>query len=319
MAQLLRNRWIQLGIGGVGIAVAGVVIGLLIPLGQASSSSTGDLVSLTSGGSVKPRGRTEPGHIFAQQWQTLREDLPVTAAEAVAAGWKDPVLCDPGRGRYFQKDVLGEDLPYLLMYNNEDELIGVYLYLVSDDELPPPWKKWENLVGGGAPIIDYEHWSLLVYFQDLNHACAVHASTSAAQSTELGSAVRSTPTPYVAPTPTPTVGSALQEGAKRMATLKSLSFTLTAEPEGTSLMPDIQERSIQGSVVLPAKVSLQAIDAAGAASEASADSLPFRFEGLAATVASILQALQDPVDAPRKWIDNVPSRGLSGRIKGEQL
>ena len=29
--------------------------------------------------------------------------LPLTTAEAVASGWEDPILCSPGRGRYFWK------------------------------------------------------------------------------------------------------------------------------------------------------------------------------------------------------------------------
>ena len=54
------------------------------------------------------------------------QQLPVTLAEAVAAGWKDPVLCTPGRGRFFRKETEGEAVPYFLMYDRRDALIGVY-------------------------------------------------------------------------------------------------------------------------------------------------------------------------------------------------
>ena len=97
-------------------------------------------------------------------------EMPFTAAEAVAAGWEDPILCSPGRGRYFTKGPAGEADPYVLMYNDVDELIGIYLY--SMVEQPPPWKKTESIRGDGKlPVIDFEHWGLFLFFLDTLKAC----------------------------------------------------------------------------------------------------------------------------------------------------
>ena len=108
-------------------------------------------------------------------------------------------------------------------------------------------------VAGAFPFLR-KHWSLLVFYKDWTRAC-----TSESQRTDAGrgvdewqvTATHSTPTPYVPPTPTPIPADVLEAAAKRMASLSFLSFILTAEPEGTPLLPDIQVQSIQGSVSLP--------------------------------------------------------------------
>jgi hypothetical protein len=43
------------------------------------------------------------------------------------------------------------------------------------------------------------------------------------------------------------------------------------------------------------------------------------FDGLGTTLAGILEGLQNPADGPRKWIENVPTRGFLGSVTGEQL
>ena len=164
MAELLANRWIQL-------AAVGVITTLLAAAGSAvifSGGSAGTAlgpVKLTTGGSVLPHGgsRTDPRFNVA-----VDEDLPLTAAEAVAAGWEDPILCSTGRGRYFQKTG-GEEIPYLLMYDAADELIGIYQ--TSETEMPPPWEFTQEIYGGGGPVLDYQHWGLFVYFRDPLQAC----------------------------------------------------------------------------------------------------------------------------------------------------
>jgi hypothetical protein len=126
-------------------------------------------VTFTTGGTTLP-------HPVGDNWPSSFAadiiDLPLTTADAVAAGWEDPILCSPGRGRYFTKGPAGEADPYVLMYNDVDELIGIYLYIKS--EMPPPWDKIDELRGGGGiPVVDFEHWGLFVYFQDSVRACRV--------------------------------------------------------------------------------------------------------------------------------------------------
>ena len=169
--QLLRYRWSQLiAVGivtGVVVAVAVSAFWVLARSEDASGASMVGRVSLDSGG-AKVGVLTKSG--YYQSDETYQEDLRVTAAEAVAAGWKDPILCSAGRGRYFQKGPADEGPPYFLMYDTSDELIGIYLF--SKNEMPPPWRKIEELLGGGGlTIIDFEHWGLFVYFRDQLLAC----------------------------------------------------------------------------------------------------------------------------------------------------
>ena len=89
----------------------------------------------------------------------------MTSSEAIAAGWKDPVLCRVGRGRYFQKGNIYEDEQFFLMYNTQDRLIGIYYF--SEDEMRAPWEQMDTLEGaGGLTLIDFPHWGLFVCCPD---------------------------------------------------------------------------------------------------------------------------------------------------------
>ena len=74
---------------------------------------------------------------------------------------------------------------------------------------------------------------------------------------QTGSVARGTPTAVVPPTPPPSAGAALVAGAKPLASLKSLSFTLTAEEGGEPLMAGLEAAKIEGDVVLPDQLTLQ--------------------------------------------------------------
>jgi hypothetical protein len=100
--------------------------------------------------------------------------LPVTVAEAIAGGWKEAAMCAPGWGRYFHRDTTAETDSHLLMYDGDDQLIGLYLYSMS--EIPAPWHRMDQLlVGGGAALLDFEHWGLFVYGKDPIGACSEDA------------------------------------------------------------------------------------------------------------------------------------------------
>jgi hypothetical protein len=207
-------------------------------------------------------------------------------------------------------------------------MIGVYLYSMA--EMPQPWARTDKLLkSGGSALLNFEHWGLFIFNDDPTRACTTRAegSKNAVASGvshesglwQTGSIARGTPTPVLPPTPTPTAGVALVTGAKQMASLKSLNFTLTSEEGGVPLMVGMAAVKVEGAVVLPDQVTIKTTEPGGEPQEVPADSLPFRFDDLAATLADILEALQDPVDASRKWIENVPTRGFSGSVKGEQL
>ena len=155
MANLLLNRWFQLGAAIAITAVAGVVIGVVIAESETVTSvkdvagtvATGELsdgtevfgkVTLRTGGGIQ--SRAESVRVIGEPplGQDFATGLPMTAAEAVAAGWKDPILCRVGRGRYFQKGNVDEDEQLFLMYNSKDRLIGIYHF--SEDEMRAPSK-----------------------------------------------------------------------------------------------------------------------------------------------------------------------------------
>ena len=168
MTDLLFNRWFQIAATGTIAAVVSTVIGFLISSGGPELPLLGP-VAFVTGGHVEQTGGDKTPEFALGKSPVL--DVPLTAAAAVAAGWKDPAQCSVGRGRYFQQGPADEVKPYLLMYNGLDELIGVYLY--NKTELPTPWERQDSLESvGDVKVIDFEHWGLFVYFQDPARACA---------------------------------------------------------------------------------------------------------------------------------------------------
>ena len=145
----LRERFIQFGITGI---IFGIAIGILIPMfigGGGSTTTIGDRLLLTG----------NP--------QNTGLNIPLSTAEASAVGWVDPILCAPGRGRYFTKN---DSANLVVLYNNAETVAGVYLR--SDAEMPQPWKKTDSLKGGGGiELINEEHWGLYAFFNDPIDAC----------------------------------------------------------------------------------------------------------------------------------------------------
>ena len=316
MVELLSKRWFQLGAAIVITAVVVAVIGTFAAPGGPEGPLVGP-VTLVTGGSVDRIGWDARQQAVGQ---TTLVDLPLTAAEAVAAGWKDPVLCSVGRGRYFQKGPAGEVEPYVLMYNSLNDLIGVYL--LSETEMPPPWQHQDLLEGvGRVNVVDFAHWGLFVYFQDTVRACR---TTEAGEGTGnvLGGQIvqhRTTPTAVVPPTPTPTTGLVLESVVARMANETSLSFTLTGEPEGAPLSAGTEVQKVEGTLASSGAVTLTVTGSDGTALDVAASSLPFSFESLGATLSGIAEALAEPVDIKAEWIDNRPKRGISGTVLGRDL
>lgn len=167
MTELLKNRWIQLVVVGAVMAVLGSASTL--GLSSGASEPVQGPVKLTTGGAVQ---RSGGGWLSSSDGligdRTLVElDLPLIGAEAVAAGWTDPILCSQGRGKYFKN--ADPNVPYFLMYDDADSLIGIYH--ISKSEMPPPWELTEVIFGGAGPVIEYEHWGLFFYFRDPTRAC----------------------------------------------------------------------------------------------------------------------------------------------------
>ena len=182
----LRERFIQFGIAGI---ILGLLIGILIP------------IFIGSGGSNKSIGDRL---ILTGTSQTPGLNIPLSTIDASANGWIDPMLCAPGRGRYFTKE---DSANLVVLYNNAETISGVYLR--SDSEMPAPWKKTGALKGGGGiEIINQEHWGLYAFFNDPIQACQrPDAGTVGTGGTGYsgGHAVRDYQ-PTATPTPIPSAG-----------------------------------------------------------------------------------------------------------------
>ena len=175
MMEPLKNRWTQLIIVAVLMALAGGV-GAQLVFSQGAADQiveVADRVMLTSPIPTGQGNLTGGGASFVgAAADVFAEELPLTAAAAIAAGWQDPVLCDAGRGRTFKKDSL-QDAPYLLIYDRDDELLGMYWFSMNE-VTGAPWSKMTDLVVAGRSVIEEEHWAMLVYFRDPTiRACSV--------------------------------------------------------------------------------------------------------------------------------------------------
>ena len=176
-------------ISTVSIFVIGIVLGIFIPTLLSNNTS-----AKTIGNQLVLNG--DP--------QTSGLNIPLSTIDASANGWIDPMLCAPGRGRYFTKE---DSANLVVLYNNAETVSGVYLR--SDTEMPAPWKKTDALKGGGGmEIIGQEHWGLYAFFNDPIQACQrPDAGTVGTGGTGYsgGHAVRDyQPTPT--PTPIPNAG-----------------------------------------------------------------------------------------------------------------
>ena len=187
----LRERFIQFGIAGI---ILGLLIGILIP------------IFIGSGGSNKSIGDRL---ILTGTSQTPGLNIPLSTIDASANGWIDPMLCAPGRGRYFTKE---DSANLVVLYNNAETISGVYLR--SDSEMPAPWKKTGALKGGGGiEIINQEHWGLYAFFNDPIQACQrPDAGTVGTGGTGYsgGHAVRDYQ-PTATPTPIPNSGETISK------------------------------------------------------------------------------------------------------------
>jgi hypothetical protein len=181
MNRYLINRWIQLVVVAAITAAVGALLAVNLSGGSETSAPVLGPVKLTTGGAVQRGGEGWLSTTSGLTGDRVVLDLvqPLTGAEAVAQGWKDPVLCSQGRGKYYEK--IAQDVPYFLMYDSADDLIGIYQF--TTNEMPPPWELTEVVYGGAGPVIEYEHWGLFIYFRDSTRACDTQESKAGAEVT----------------------------------------------------------------------------------------------------------------------------------------
>ena len=165
------------------------------------------------------------------------KELPYTGADAVELGLQDPILCSFGRGKFYLSDEYYKDSEYLIVYNYEDKISGLYLF--TENVMPKPWLKLDELRGGGGlPVVAKEHYGLFVLFRDPNDSC----KGSGKSSPQSPVYQRGTRTEYEA-TPTPTVTIMINETFD--SALKSLNedfrtFNLLVETDNKELATGIK-------------------------------------------------------------------------------
>ena len=216
-------------------------------------------------------------------------ELPYTGVEAIAAGLEDPVLCRFGRGKYFLSDGFYKDSEYRLIYNYNNQLTGIYLY--TENIMPNPWLKIDELRGGGGTIVvEKEHYGLFVFFRDPDESCKGSVGANTGDGTSIdwsATGKRSSPTPYVEPTPTPMPSDLVTGVVTQLGKETSLTVTITTEPENISVASDSEIKD-------------------------KASELPKLF-------ADIISGLTDVEHASNTWIDNVSYKGVSGTYTAQSL
>ena len=95
------------------------------------------------------------------------DNLPLNVDDALDAGWIDTGECVPNMGRHFIKMAGEQPGPLVLLYNPAGSLIGVELESLSEQPAPP----WEHLPEG-HPGMEFEHWTIHFWFDDVASACA---------------------------------------------------------------------------------------------------------------------------------------------------
>ena len=163
MLAILQNPKILVPIGLV-LLLTGILAGVVFGL-TSSDSTTERYIALDSGGAIIAG---DQGNVWAQAGtgkQTLETPLPTTLLEAKNTGWIEQTSCIANKGKYLTQ----KDSQYLLTFNIQDELIGIYL--ISQSEKKSPWTKSESLSIGSQNIIDYPHWNLVVNLKNPSNAC----------------------------------------------------------------------------------------------------------------------------------------------------
>ena len=145
------------------LLLIGIAVGFIIGL-TSSGSTQKRYIALDSGGAIINSGDV----YYIQQGsgkQTLETLLPTTLLEAKNNGWVEQNSCIANKGKYLTQ----KDSQYLLIFNIQNELIGIYL--ISESEKSLPWTKTEVLSVGSQNIIDYPHWNLVVNLKNPSNAC----------------------------------------------------------------------------------------------------------------------------------------------------
>ncbi len=139
---------------GIILLIVGLAVGIGIGVGItfASLSEKGDLET-----SIGDRLLVTQGD-FAS--------IPMTLDEAKEQGYVPLSPCVPVMGIHAAKIVGGIPQDPILLFSDKGELIGAELESMTEQPYPP----WEHRPEG-HPGMEFEHWTLHMYFKDPVGAC----------------------------------------------------------------------------------------------------------------------------------------------------
>ena len=152
--QMNQRQLLLLTAGAVAMVVLGVVVGMAVTGGFGSQTAVVDRISL-------------------HYTDVTSDQLPLTSVEAEATGWDGSIRCILGKGRFYQKD--GEDGPYpiLLMYDREDQLIGMRVFSTTQQPTPLWQHQPEGISSTEVTNMEFEQWITGIYLINPSKSCGV--------------------------------------------------------------------------------------------------------------------------------------------------
>ena len=142
----------MLGLGGLAMIALGLVIAAAVKGGLGSGNGLTDRMAF----------------YYAD---ATSEQLPLTAGEATSAGWEGSTRCILGKGRFYQKAGDSGPYPVILMYNRENQLVGIRMFSRIKQSTPPWEHEPEGLPDTQVADMEFEQWTTGIYLIDPSKAC----------------------------------------------------------------------------------------------------------------------------------------------------
>ena len=153
MRELVRKKQFRLGVGALAIALVGGLLVVFATPAYNPPTASADRIALAYARSLEG------------------QDMPRTTPQALSSGWMDLGRCIHGQGRFFARSPEGPPEPLMLLYDEDDNLIG--LNLLSLGPQPTPWVHHPIGIRTGLAGRDDEHWGTSIYVANPTDACGL--------------------------------------------------------------------------------------------------------------------------------------------------
>ena len=152
--QMNQRQLLLLAAGAVAMVVLGVFVGMAVTGGIGSQSAVTDRIAL-------------------HYTDVTVDQMPLTSVEAEAAGWDGSIRCILGKGRYYKKESEDGPYPILLLYNREDQLIGMRVFSTTQQPTPPWQHEPEGIQSTEIANMEFEQWITGIYLIEPSKSCGV--------------------------------------------------------------------------------------------------------------------------------------------------